>query len=93
MKQNVWNPIIETLPFEMLQKLQLARFKKIFVHAYEHSPFYRKKYQDVGIRVDDIQTMDDIRKVPIITKDDLREAQTGKNLSLTVEYSLFLLKK
>jgi len=78
MTQNIWNPIIETLPFEMLQELQLDRFKRIFEHAYENSPFYRKKYQDVGIRVDDIRSIDDIRKVPIITKDDLREAQAGK---------------
>jgi len=50
MTENMWNPITETLPLEMLQKLQLKRFKRIFKHAYDNSPFYREKYQDVGVR-------------------------------------------
>jgi len=74
----MWNPILESLPYESLKELQLRRFQRIFRHAYENSPFYRRKYQEAGITVDDIQTSDDIRKAPIITKDDLREAQEGK---------------
>jgi len=78
MTENMWNPITETLPLEMLQKLQLKRFKRIFKHAYDNSPFYREKYQDVGVSVDDIETLDDIKEVPIITKNDLRNAQSGE---------------
>jgi phenylacetate-CoA ligase len=78
MTANIWNPILETLPTEVLQKLQLKRFKRIFGHAFENSPFYRGKYQECGIRVEDIRTLDDIKKVPIVGKADLREAQTNK---------------
>jgi phenylacetate-CoA ligase len=78
MAENIWNPFVETLDVETLQELQLRRFKRILKHAYEKSPFYRRKYQEAGVVADDIHTLDDVRAVPIITKDDLREAQWGK---------------
>jgi len=62
--EEYWNPILETLPLEKLQQLQLVKFKNIFRWAYEHSKFHHKLYSDAGIEPDDIRTFDDIRKVP-----------------------------
>jgi phenylacetate-CoA ligase len=73
-----WNPVLETMPREKLQKLQLKKFKEIFTWAYEHSRFYRQLYRDAGIEPGDIRTFDDIRKVPKIEKSMLRGAQ-GKD--------------
>ncbi len=73
-----WNPVLETMPRENLQKLQLKKFKEIFTWAYERSKFYRKLYRDAGIEPGDIKTFDDIRKVPKIEKSMLRDAQ-GKD--------------
>jgi phenylacetate-CoA ligase len=73
-----WNPVLETMPRENLQKLQLKKFKEIFAWAYERSKFYRKLYRDAGIEPGDIKTFDDIRKVPKIEKAMLRGAQ-GKD--------------
>ncbi|OGO30390.1 MAG: phenylacetate--CoA ligase [Chloroflexi bacterium RBG_16_56_11] len=70
-----WNPILETLPREKLQVLQLKKFKEIFTWAYEHSRFYHKLYSDAGIEPGDIRKFDDIRKVPKIEKSMMRGIQ------------------
>jgi len=73
-----WNPVLETLPWEKLQQLQLKKFKEIFTWAYEHSPFYHKLYSDAGMEPGDIKSFDDIRRVPKIEKSMMRGIQ-GKD--------------
>jgi len=73
--ERYWNPILETLPREQLQKLQFKKFHNIFKWAYEHSKFYHKLYSDAGIEPGDIRTFDDIRKVPKVEKSMLRAIQ------------------
>ena len=70
-----WNPVLETLPREKLQQLQLMKFREIFTWAYQHSSFYHKLYSDAGIEPGDIRTFDDIYKVPKTEKAMLREIQ------------------
>jgi phenylacetate-CoA ligase len=74
-KDIYWNPILETLPQEQLQQLQLKKFKRIFKWAYENSKFYKKLYKNAGIEPGDIRTLADIKKVPKIEKSLMREAQ------------------
>ncbi|MFC1942012.1 phenylacetate--CoA ligase family protein [Chloroflexota bacterium] len=73
-----WNPILETLPREKLEQLQLAKFKETVTWAYKHSKFYRQLYSDAGIEPGDIKNFDDIRKVPKIEKAMMRDIQ-GKD--------------
>ena len=54
------------------QKLQGERLKILVKHAYENVDLYRKKYDEVGVKPEDIKSVEDIHKLPIITKDDLR---------------------
>jgi len=61
-----------------LRELQLKKFKRIFKFAYEHSPFYRRYYRSFGVEPEDIRTFEDIRKVPKIEKDMLREVQKNE---------------
>ncbi len=70
-----WNPILETMPLEKLQKLQLKKFQEIFKWAYENSKFYHKLYSEAGIEPGDIRTFDDINKVPKTNKAMMREIQ------------------
>jgi len=77
-RDEYWNPILETLPLEKLEQLQLIKFKEIFSWAYEHSKFYRQLYSDAGIEPGDIRTFDDIRRVPKIEKAMMRDIQ-GKD--------------
>ena len=74
-EQVYWNPILETLPQEKIQALQLKKFKRIVAWAYDHSPFYKKLYKKAGVEPGDIKTFDDIRKVPKIEKGMMQEVQ------------------
>lgn len=70
-----WNPLLETLPREQLRELQLRKFREQCEYAYEHSPFYRGKFDDAGIDPSDIESFADVREVPTTAKAELREAQ------------------
>ncbi|MGA1848709.1 MAG: phenylacetate--CoA ligase family protein [Thermoplasmatota archaeon] len=58
---------------EEIQKVQLEKFRKQVKHAYDNVPFYRKKFDDIGLKPEDIQTLEDVAKVPFTVKDDLRD--------------------
>lgn len=58
---------------EDMRKLQSIRLKKVVTHAYHNTPFYRKKMQELGITPDDIQSIEDITKLPFTVKTDLRD--------------------
>ena len=68
---------IETMGREQMRALQLKRLQNVVKYAYERVPFYRNRFDSIGLKPDDIKTLDDIRKIPYTTKDDvaaLREA-------------------
>ena len=67
-----FNPEIETMPRQQLEQLQLERLKATVAHAM-NSPFYQEKFKELGITPDDIQTLDDVKRLPFTTKEDLRE--------------------
>ena len=73
-----WNPILETLPREKMEQLQLKKFREIFKWAYDHSKFYHQFYRDAGINPGDIKTMKDIARVPKLEKSMMRAIQ-GKD--------------
>lgn len=70
-----YTPILdseERLSRDELKALQFARLKWSLQHAYENSPHYREAFDDVGVGVEDLQSLEDIRKFPFTTKADLR---------------------
>ncbi len=69
----IWNEEAECMTREEKEKLQLKRLQEIVKRAYENVPFYRKRFDDNNIKPEDIKTMKDIEKLPLTTKDDLRE--------------------
>jgi phenylacetate-CoA ligase len=68
-----WNKEIETLPREKLRELQLKRIKEVVKYAYEHIPYYQKKFKEAGLKPEDIRTLEDIKYIPFTSKADLRE--------------------
>ena len=60
------------MPREQLEQLQLERLQKTVNHCM-NSPFYQKRFQELGITPADIKTLDDVRKLPFTTKEDLRD--------------------
>ena len=65
-------PELETMSRADLSRLQLERLQQTVRHCM-NSPFYQEKFKELGITPDDIQTLDDVRKLPFTTKEDLRE--------------------
>jgi phenylacetate-CoA ligase len=74
-KIKMWKPELETLPREEIEKRQLDQFARQMKYVIEKSPFYRRKFQAAGVTPDDIKTMDDVRRVPFTTKQELLESQ------------------
>ena len=82
---NYYQPEIETMPREELVKLQNERLVKQVQHVWDNVPYYRKKMEEKGVSPADIQSIDDLHKLPFLTKADLRDAYPyglrGKPLS------------
>ncbi|NLU04769.1 MAG: phenylacetate--CoA ligase, partial [Methanothermobacter sp.] len=70
----IWNPEAECMSQEEKQELQLRRLQNTVKRAYENVPYYNKRLKDAGVFPEDIETLDDIEKLPFTTKNDLREA-------------------
>ncbi len=69
-----WNKEVECMPEEKLRELQLERLKQVVKRAYEKVPFYRKKFDEAGLKPEDIRTLEDIKYIPFTSKADMREA-------------------
>lgn len=61
------------MPLDELQKLQSERLKEQVKHVYENVAPYRKKMDEMGVKPEDINGIEDLHKLPFITKDDLRD--------------------
>jgi len=62
----------------MLKQYQERKFKAILRHAYANTIFYNEKFKNTGITPDDIRSMDDLHKIPFITKKEIIENFPGK---------------
>ena len=69
----IHNPEMECMDRESMKKLQLERLQKTVKTCYENVPFYRKKFDKMGIKPEDIKSLDDITKLSFTTKYDLRD--------------------
>ena len=69
----IWNTQMECADRESMRALQLDKLQRTVKHEYENVAPYRKKMDEVGVKPEDIKTLDDIRKLPFTTKEDLAE--------------------
>ena len=72
--ERYYQPEIECAPREEMIRLQSERLVKQVRHVWENVPYYRKKMEKKGVTPDDIKGIDDLHKLPFLSKDDLREA-------------------
>ena len=70
----IWNEKAECMSENDKKALQLERLQTAVKRAYEEVPYYRKRFDELGIKPEDIKTLKDIEKLPFTTKDDLRDA-------------------
>ena len=67
-----FNEAMETMTRAEIEALQLQRLQATVEHCMQ-SPFYKKRFEENGLKPSDIKTLDDLRKIPFTTKQDLRD--------------------
>ncbi len=70
----IWNEELECMSEDEKKQLQLTRLQDVVKKAYENVPYYRKRFEEIGIKPEDIKTLNDVEMLPFTTKTDLREA-------------------
>ncbi len=74
MEENMyWEPENECMSREEIEQLQLERLESTLNRVYMNVPFYRRKFDELKIDIDNLRYLDDLRKLPFTTKDDLRD--------------------
>jgi len=68
-----FNKEIETMPLKKMRELQLERLKWAVGHAYKNNAFYRKKFDQAGFNPEQLKSLDDMKRIPFLTKQDMRD--------------------
>ena len=74
MVKRYYQPEIETMPVEDLKKLQSEKLVKQVKHVYENVEYYRNLMDEKGVKPEDIRGIEDLHKLPFLSKADLRDA-------------------
>ncbi len=72
--ERYYQPEIEQASQEQIRAWQDERLRNTVKHVYQNVPYYRERMQQQGLAPEDIQSLDDLHKLPFLTKDDLRDA-------------------
>lgn len=67
-----WEALNECMPKDEREQLQLERLQATLFRVYMNVPFYRKTFDELGIDPDNFRSLDDVRRLPFTTKEDLR---------------------
>ena len=73
-EKRYYQPEAETMPVEQIQKLQSEKLVKIVRHVYDNVAYYRNLMDQKGVKPEDIHGIEDLHKLPFLTKADLRDA-------------------
>ncbi|GHU82120.1 phenylacetate-coenzyme A ligase [Clostridia bacterium] len=73
MKEHYFNENVECAPREVLRWIQSQKLKKMVESCYNNIPFYKEKFDELGLLPGDIKSIDDISKLPFTYKNDLRD--------------------
>lgn len=69
----MYNPSVENMPLDQLRALQNERLVALVNRVYEQVPFYQNQFDKLGLHPSDIQSVDDLHKIPFTQKSDLRD--------------------
>lgn len=69
---NIFQPEFECASRNHIRDIQTERLRKVVAFCWDKVPYYRKKMEHAGVKVSDIRTLDDIVKIPLTTKEDMR---------------------
>ncbi len=74
MEKQYYQKQLETMPVEEMKKLQSEKLVKQVKHVYENVEYYRNLMDEKGVKPEDIKGIEDLHKLPFLTKADLRDA-------------------
>ena len=69
-----WNPKHEIMPREQIEQLQLTKLRRLAEYANERVPFHRRKFAEAGFAPDQLRTLDDLRRIPFMTREAWMES-------------------
>jgi phenylacetate-CoA ligase len=69
----IYNEEFETMPREALESIQLRRLQATVSRVYNTVPFYRRRFEEAGVRPEDVRTLADLQRLPFTYKTDLRD--------------------
>ncbi len=75
-RQPYWFPRRETMPAVERDEAILRRIGEVMRYAWDHAPFYRRKWSGAGVSPDSIRSLEDFERVPVVTKEELRLTQS-----------------
>lgn len=70
----MYQPDLETMPRPQLEQLQLQRAQEVMKYVYQRIPLYGERFDSAQVSPEDLQTLDDLKRFPFTTKQDLRDA-------------------
>jgi phenylacetate-CoA ligase len=70
-----WNPRHETMPREQLDALQLHKLRRTLEWAEKQVPYHAERLSRAGVSAQDVRTLDDLRRLPFMTRDEWMDAQ------------------
>jgi phenylacetate-CoA ligase len=73
-----WNPKTETLPRDRLEALQLAKLRRTVEWAAARSPFYQRSFAQAGFAPDQLRSLDDLRRLPMLTREEWMASQAER---------------
>jgi phenylacetate-CoA ligase len=80
-----WDPRIEEMPKEDLQRMHYKLLKRLVYRLYSFSPFYHDRMKEQKVHPDDIKELADVRKLPFMFKRDLRDGYPDKIFTASQE--------
>ena len=66
----IWSPRLECPPRAEIERMQGERLKAAYEYLYACSPFYRQRFEAAGLGADHVQSLDDLRRIPVTRKQD-----------------------
>jgi phenylacetate-CoA ligase len=73
--ERYWFKARETMPASERERAILERLQAVCAYAYQHAPFYRRKWDEAGFHPSKLKSLEDFEKIPVVQKTDLRESQ------------------
>ena len=70
---HMWNRAAETMPRDELERLQVQRLRDLVARTAHSVPFYGRRLREAGVCAEDIQSLDDLARIPFTTKHNLRD--------------------